>query len=154
MRLPCGLDIEETGHIVRICLKKNSQKWKFFNWKFKKTISLVLISYTPHGQIWLGASDRTQSDNIWLDRVSVCTCIYFPCVTSDHTQSWDCATPWRRGRPHHCAQALTAQVACLSFSPSSTLGSFVLKMFYIHFWVIIFLHLQNFLKLFYIVFLT
>ncbi len=73
---------------------------------FKKTVNFVLISYTPHSLIWQGASDHTQSDNIWLDCVSVCTCIYFPCVTSDHAWSWDHARLRPRGRPRQCAQAL------------------------------------------------
>ncbi len=68
------------------------------------------LHVVSHGEVQPGASDRTQSDNIWLDRVSVCTCIYFPCVTSDCAWSWDHARPQPCGRPRQCAQAFMENV--------------------------------------------
>ncbi len=61
----------------------------FENIKTENFLIKPPISYTLRGQIWPGASDRMQSDNIWLDRISVRICIYFPYVTSDRMRSWD-----------------------------------------------------------------
>ncbi len=64
---------------ILVGLEKFAKVCESFRYVFVERNSKISFWFTLHadlgGQIRPGASDRTQSDNIWLDRVGVWSCI-------------------------------------------------------------------------------